>query len=39
MLDLVCNPKDPCFWEVNGIEINQIRVWDDGTNKHIETSE
>lgn len=36
LYNLSVKPSDQCFWEANNIELNQIRIWKDGTSNRIE---
>lgn len=36
--EISTQPNDPCVWDALGVEIQQMRVWSDGTNGYIETS-
>lgn len=36
---LPVKPNDECHWVKNGIDVKQIRLWSDGKNGYVETTE
>jgi hypothetical protein len=37
--ELPTRPNDECFWEKNGVEIQEIKVWSDGKNGYVKTTD
>ena len=37
--ELHTEPNDKCIWEANGIEVQEIRVWSDGKNGYVQTTD
>lgn len=37
--ELSTQPNDVCIWEQNGIDVHEIRIWSDGKNGFIRTTD
>jgi hypothetical protein len=37
--ELQTQPNDECFWEKNGLEINEIKIWSNGKDGFIKTTD